>query len=240
MLANAEATEAKSVDPAFRRAGLGDGRLGRHSRPPFNAGSAARLCGQAQPAQAAVVRRHRRGSHLRAHVTSAGLERAVCEALHDPRWHEDQPLGSGAKDGGFLGGSGFVHVVRQFCALEFLQRNALLGSHQAAPGCWQAGTQDRPARLRGWEDDRCQLCNEGPGTIFHRCYECPALQTDRDMHVSQEVRQAARSLSHNTGNRLHTVFSPVLPTGSLQDSCSVLWHRQPPDWLLEGQGRGAL
>ena len=95
-----------------RTAGLGDESRGRHSRPRYNAGSAARLRGQGQPAQAAVVRRHRRGSHLRAHVTSAGLERAVCEAPH-PRWHEDQPLGSGAKNGGLLGRSGFVDVVRQ-------------------------------------------------------------------------------------------------------------------------------
>ena len=197
----------KSVDPAFRRAGLGDGSLGRHSRPRFNAGSAARLCGQAQPAQAAVVRRHRRGSHLRAHVTSAGLERAVCEALHDPQWHENRPLGSGAKDGGFLGGSGFVHVVRQLCSLEYLQRTLFLGSHQAAPGCWQAGTQDRLARLRGWEDDRCQLCHNGPGTMFRRCYECPALQTERDMHVSQEVRQAARSLQPQHREQIaHGIF----------------------------------
>ena len=43
-------------------------------------------------------------------------------------------------------------------------------------GIW---TQDRVARLQGWEDDRCQLCNEGPGTFFHRCYECPAFHTER-------------------------------------------------------------
>ena len=47
--------------------------------------------------------------------------------------------------------------------------------------------------------------------MFHRCYECPALQAETDMYVSQEVRQAARSLGHNTGNSLHTAFFPTLP-----------------------------
>ena len=51
-------------------------------------------------------------------------------------------------------------------------------------GIW---TQERLVRLRSEVDGSCQLCNDGPGTMFHRCYECPALQTERDMYVSQEV-----------------------------------------------------
>ena len=82
-------------------------------------------------------------------------------------------------------------------------------------GIW---TQDRLSRLRGWEDDRCQLCHDGPGTMFHRCYECPALQTERDMHVSQEVRQAAVQRTvctrhfpwscHHTANRFAPAVMP--------------------------------
>ena len=112
-------------------------------------------------------------------------------------------------------------------------------------------TQERLARPRG-EDDSCQLCNEGPGTMFHHCYECPALQTERDMHVSQEVRQAARSPGPQyTEQFAHDIFpSPaaILPTGSLERACPVLCHNRLPDELLEGHistdssssGSGAL
>ena len=66
-------------------------------------------------------------------------------------------------------------------------------------GIW---TQERLARLRGKDDGSCELCNDGPGTMFHRCYECAASQTERDMYVSQEVRAAARAV----GSSLHTAF----------------------------------
>ena len=106
------------------RAGLGDGSPGGLTRPRHNAGSTARLRGKAQPSQEAVVRRDRCGSHLRAQAAAAGLECAVCEASHHPRWHEDRPLVSGAGDRGFLGGSGYSDVVRQLCALEPFQGTA--------------------------------------------------------------------------------------------------------------------
>ena len=40
---------------------------------------------------------------FRAHAFAAGLERAVCEAPHDPRRHQDRPPGRGAQNGGLLG-----------------------------------------------------------------------------------------------------------------------------------------
>ena len=64
-------------------------------------------------------------------------------------------------------------------------------------GIW---TQERLSRLKGEDEDTYQLCHEGPGTMFHRCYECPALQTQRDMQVSQEVRLRHVLLRRNTGN----------------------------------------
>ena len=67
-------------------------------------------------------------------------------------------------------------------------------------GIW---TQERLSRLRGSDEDHCQPCHEGPGTMFHHCCECPSLQTEQDMQVSQEVRQAAHFFSW--------AFSPVLP-----------------------------
>ena len=129
--------EHRSSVPTHRQVvlALGDGSMRRHARPRHNAGGAPRDGGQAQPPQAPVVRRQRRGTHLRAHALAAGLGRAVGEAPHHPRWHEDRPLGGGAEDGGFLGGSGFPLVVRQLCTLE----SALLGCHQAATRLWHSG-----------------------------------------------------------------------------------------------------
>ena len=92
------------------------------------------------------------------------------------------------------------------------------------------GHRDRLARLWGmgrrWHD--------GPGTMFHHCYECPALQTERVMQVSQEARLAARSLGPQCREQFaHGIF-PSLPTGSFERACPVLWHNRLPDGLLEG------
>ena len=72
-------------------------------------------------------------------ATDAAATFVPTSVLHDPRWHEGRPLGGGAKDGGLLGRSGFVDVVRQLRTLEHFQRAAFLGSHLTALGCWQAG-----------------------------------------------------------------------------------------------------
>ena len=117
---------------------------------------------------------------------------------------------------------------------------------------WSHGTQERLARLRSEDDGSCQLCNDGPGTMFHRCYECPALQTERDVYVSQEVRVAARALgSQHRELFAHGIFpdpGAILPTGFPERECQVYWHNRPPDGLLEGHiftdgfssGSGAL
>ena len=72
-------------------AGLGDWSVGGRAGPRHHAGCAARVGGQAQPPQEAVVRRQRRSSHLRAHATAAGLERTVRNASHYPQRHKDRP-----------------------------------------------------------------------------------------------------------------------------------------------------
>ena len=82
--------------------GLGDGSLGRHSRPRHHAGRAARHHCQARPPEEAVVRRHGRSGHLRAHASAAGPERTVRKASHSPQRHEDRPPGGGAEDGGWI------------------------------------------------------------------------------------------------------------------------------------------
>ena len=88
--------------------------------------------------------------------------------------------------------------------------------------------------------------------MFHRCYECPALQTERDMYVSQEVRVAARAVGSRYREQFaHGIFpdpGAILPTGFPERECQVFWHNRPPDGLLEGHiftdgsssGSGAL
>ena len=71
MMANAQAAGGEDHRSCFSSsqtsgAGLGDGSMGRHASPRHNAGGAPRDGGQAQPPQAAVVRRHGRSSHFRA------------------------------------------------------------------------------------------------------------------------------------------------------------------------------
>ena len=139
--------------PSTSRLGLGYGSLGRHSRPRHHAGCAVRRFGQAQSPQAAVVRRHRRCSHLRAHVASAGLERAVCEAPHDPRRHQDRPPGSGAQDGGLLGGPDIPFMVGQFCTLEPVQGPPFSGkplSHSSFLANWRVGHSGIGACWSSW------------------------------------------------------------------------------------------
>ena len=101
------------VDPTSSTGhlGLGNRSLGRNSRPRHHAGRAARLTGQAQSSQAALVRRNGRSGHLCAHALAAWLERAVSEAPYDPRWHQDRLPGCCAQNGGLLGGPVIPFVV---------------------------------------------------------------------------------------------------------------------------------
>ena len=169
VLANAQAAGGKKHRSGLSTSstshfGLGDGSSGRHSRPRHHAGcAAARLshlkrpwCGATDAAATFVLA-----------LLRLGFERPVGQASHFPQWHEDRPPGSGAEDGGHLGGPGFPFVVRQLCALEPVQGPAVLGSREATPflgnvlvklvsrGIW---TQERFARLGSVDDGSCQLC----------------------------------------------------------------------------------
>ena len=84
MMAHAQAAGAKNIDPAFRHhrqvvlvwvTGVGKAR---QTSTQCRRRSEGR--GQAQLPQEPVVRRHGCGSHLRAHSSASGLERAVCKA----------------------------------------------------------------------------------------------------------------------------------------------------------------
>ena len=96
MLANAQAAWGKIIDPAFR-----------HHRLVILAWATGVWEGtpDLDTMQAAL-----RG-YLRAHALAPGLERAVCEAPHDPRRHQDRFPGRSAQNGGLLGGPGIPSVV---------------------------------------------------------------------------------------------------------------------------------
>ena len=75
--------------------------------------------------------------------------------------------------------------------------------------------------------------------MFHRCYECPALQAERDMYVlTGGAASAARAVGSQYREQFaHDIFpdpGAILPTGFLERECQVFCHNQPPDGLLEG------
>ena len=147
-------------------AGLGDGSLGGHSR--------ARLRGQAQPSQAAVVRRHGRSGHFRAHalatrhLTSHNGTKIDLLAVAPKTvgyWVDQASLlwsDSSAHWNQFKGPL-FWEAIRPLLVSGELEgwslwrRNVLV--KLVSRGIW---TQERLARLRGEDDDSRQLCNEGP------------------------------------------------------------------------------
>ena len=95
MLANAKAAGSKKHRSGLSTSstshfGLGDGSLGRHSRPRHHAGCAVRLPGQAQSTQAAVVRRHGRSGHLCAHALAAGMEASLSWSDNSAHWNQSK------------------------------------------------------------------------------------------------------------------------------------------------------
>ena len=196
-----------------------DGSLGRHPRPRHHAGRAARLTGQAQSPRtqrppscsrsiAWVGARSQRGT---SRPTTA--PRSTSWQLRPKRW------AFGWTRHPFCGLTALHTGIspRARCSGKPSGHSSFLANWKAGhfgigtcSSSWSHGTQERLARLRSEDDGSCQLCNDGPGTMFHRCYECPALQTERDMYVSQEVRVAARAWVLNTGSSLHTAFFLIL------------------------------
>ena len=205
---------------------------------PGSSASRGRLCGATDEAATFVLT-----------LVRLGWSAQSARHLTTPRRHDYRSAIGGSEDCGFLGPPGFAGVVRQLCTLGQFNRATFLGCNQAAcrfrqagggghfgiATCWSSWFRvalrhkNRLSRLRGWEDDRCQLCHEGPDTMFHRCCECPALRTERDRHVSQEVGQAARSLApqhrEQFENDISHCLSTMLPTGSLQQSCATRGDR---------------
>ena len=130
MMAHAQAAGAKNTDPAFRR----------HRQVVL-----AWATGVGKARQTSTQRRRRSEGRWPGSVTSRA--RGAAPRMRQPpscslfcgwagaRSLQGRPLGGGAEDGGFLGGSGFADVVR----LEPFQGSAYLGSHQAASCFWQVG-----------------------------------------------------------------------------------------------------
>ena len=256
MLANAQAAEAKNIDPAFRHyqlvilawaTGVWEGTPDLDTMQAALRGSLARLTSSALGAAQRTQRPP---------LCSRSCGWAGARTPQNVGFWVDQPSS--------LWSDSSAHWNQSKGPLFW-------EAHQATPRFWQAGswslwhrnvlvklvsrgiwTWERLARLRGEEDGSCQLCNDGPGTMFHRCYERPALQTERDMYVSQEVRVAARAVGSQYREQFaHSIFpdpGAIFPTGFPERECRVFWHNRLPDGLLEGHiftdgsssGNGAL
>ena len=148
-------------------------------------------------------------------------------------------------------------VVRQLCTLEPVQGSALLGSHQATSCFRQAGGVVTLASERAGQaglprhldpGEACAAQGRGrrqlpavqrrtrhhvprlprvPGLAGRNCYV--------RMYVSQEVRQAARSLGSQCREQFaHGIFldpAAILPTGFPERACPVCGS---PEGLSEG------
>ena len=276
MLANAQSSGGKNIDPAFRHhrlvilawaTGVWEGTPDLDTMQAALRGSLARLsrlkrpwCGATDAAATFVLTLLRLGwsaqsaRHLTTHDGTkidllAVAPRTVGFWVDQAslRWSDSSAHWDQSK------GPLFWEAIRPLLGFGKLEgwslwhRNVLV--KLVSRGIW---TQERLARLRGEVDGSCQLCNDGPGTMFHRCYECPALQTERDMYVSQEVRAAARAVDAQYREQFaHGIFpdpGAILPAGFPERQCQVFWHNRPPDGLLEGHiftdgsssGSGAL
>ena len=221
MMAHAQAAGEKNIDPAFQHhrqvvlawaAGVWEGTSDLDTMQAALRGTVARL---------SHLKRPWCGAHLRAHALAAGLERAVGEALHQPRWHEDRPLGGGSEDGWFLGGSGFPLVVRQLCTLESFQGTAILGSHQAATRFWQVGgVVSRASERAGpsWVREAFgpRSGSRGLGKRTTTAVSSATKAQTPSSTVATSARPCRQSETcrrvlwgHNTSNSLHTAFSPA-------------------------------
>ena len=250
-------------------AGLGDGSLGRHSRPGCKCRQrcAALWPGSARSSGRGAAPPTRQPPSCSRCYGWTGA-RSLRGTTHDgtkidllavaPKtvgfWVDEASLMWSDSSAHWNTSKGplFLEAIR-----PLLVAGKLEGCHCGTATCWSSWFHvafGHRIGLRGFGDGKTTDVSftTTAQAQCHRCYECPALQTEPDMHVSQEVRQAARSLEPQYREQFaHGIFpSPatILPTGSLQNSCPVLWHRRPPEGILEGQiftkgsssGSGAL
>ena len=276
MMAHAQAAEAQKVGPAFRHhrlvilawaTGVWEGTPDLDTMQAAPRGAVARLshlkrpwCGATDAAATFVLTLLRLGWSARSArqlTTHDGTKidlLAVAPKTVGIRvdeasllWSDSSAYWNQSKGRLFWEAIGPLLVSGKLEGWSLWHRNVLV--KLVSRGIW---TQERLARLTSEDDGCCQLCKDGPGTMFHRCFECPALQAERDMYVSQEVLVAARSVGSQHREQFAQGNFPdpgaILPTGFPDRACQVLWHNQPPDGLLEGHiftdgsssGSGAL
>ena len=236
MLANAQAAGAKNIDPAFRHhrlvilawaTGVWEGTPDLDTMQAALRGSLARLshlkrpwCGATDAAATFVLTLLRLGwsaqsaRHLTTH-DGTKIDLLAVAPKTVGHWVDQASLlwSDSSAHWNHSKGPLFWEAIRPLLVSGKLEgwslwhRNVLV--KLVSRGIW---TQERLARLRGEGDGSCQLCNDGPGTMFHRCYQCPALQTERDMYVSQEVRAAARAVGSQKREQFaHGIFRILAP-----------------------------
>ena len=265
MMAHAQASD---IDPAFRHqvvlawpTGVWEGV----PDPRHQAGCAAWCHCQAQPPQAAVMRRHGRGSHLRAHAFAVGLERTVSEAPH----HDGTTID--------------LLAVAPKTVVFFVDQASLLWSdssahwnHSKGPLFWEAVRPLLVAeRLEGCRHGIAnllvKLVSGGTGSGLRgsgqrtttaasfatRVHVPPLLRVpspaDRAGHASVTGSATGRiffgATMQGTVRSLHFPLSFTNPAQWCTPTiCPVLWHNRLPDGLKEGHiftdgssaGSGAL
>ena len=195
--------------------GLGDGSLGRHSRPRHYAGCAARLSHLKRPWC----------GHLCAHALAAGWSAQSARHLTCHNGTKIYFFGSGAQDGGCLGGPGIPSVVRQLCTLEPVQGSALLGSHQATPCCWQAGGLVTLASERAGQAGLARHLDPGEACAAQGRgrRQLPAMQRRTRHHVPPLLRVPGLAC-----RKKHVRLSGVAPggtfSGNLTQGAVCSWH----------------
>ena len=110
--------------------------------------------------------------------------------------------------------------------------------HSGIGTCWSSWSREAFGPRRGLRGSgarttaassnatNCQAPCSTAATSAQRCRQ-------RDMHGLQELRQAASSLGTRYREQFaHGIFpdpGAILPTGSNERACPVLWHNRPPD-----------
>ena len=116
--------------------------------------------------------------------------------------------GGGSKRAGAVGG---IVVVRFRQILRARRARSSVGGGSSRGDSWQVGAPPSKAggSSRQTSETPASSATAVQAPMFHRCYKCLAVQTQRDMQVSQEARQAARSLAPAKQGTVCTRYFPL-------------------------------
>ena len=176
-----------------------------------------------------------------AHFVAAWLERAVSEAPHHSRRHEDRPPGSSTEDGSVSGSTRllwFGQTVQHVGATSRDRCSGKPSGHFSPLVAWKVAF----GRRRGSRGSGAKTRTAASSATKHQAHcstPCPA-HGERDMRVSRDVRQAASALEpHYREQFAHGILpSPatILPMGLLERSSRCCGTTDPQT----GSSRGHI